>query len=75
MTARKKNGMIIKKRSAVILIPNDPVILLSFVNTKLRDFYPTLSELCADLQIDQNWLINKLAAIDYEYNAEQNRFV
>ena len=31
------------------MIPEDPVILLSFVNTKLRDEYPNLDELCASL--------------------------
>lgn len=57
------------------LIPNDPVMLLSYINTQLRDFYPNLDELCKTLDIDKYELENKLAAIDYRYNAEMNKFV
>ncbi len=56
-------------------IPNDPVILLSYINTQLRDFYPSLDELSKSLGIDQENLIRKLAAIDYHYCAEQNQFI
>lgn len=55
-------------------IPKDPVMLLSFVNTNLRDFYPTLDELCHSLDINQEELIKKLSTINYIYDAEQNRF-
>ncbi len=56
-------------------LPNDPVILLSTVNMKLRDFYPSLDALCEDLNENKEELINKLAAIDYEYDAALNQFV
>lgn len=56
-------------------LPNDPVILLSTVNMKLRDFYPSLDALCEDLNENKEELISKLAAIDYEYNASLNQFV
>ena len=56
-------------------IPNDPAMLLSYINTNLRDSYPTLDELCSSLSIDKNALIEKLKTIDYEYNPEQNRFL
>ncbi len=56
-------------------IPNDSMILLSFINTKLRDYYKNLDELCADLNVEKSGLIEKLAAVDYEYNEELNRFV
>ena len=56
-------------------IPNDPAILLSFINTKLRDFYPDLDELCSALDIDKNELSNKLSQIGYEYKPERNQFV
>lgn len=56
-------------------IPNDPMILLSFVNTKLRDFYPSLDEMCDDLGCDKAEIESKLALIDYTYNAELNKFV
>ena len=57
------------------MIPKDPVMLLSFVNLKLRDFYSNLEAMCADLDIDKDTLIQKLAAIDYHYNEERNQFV
>ena len=46
-------------------IPKDPVILLSFINTKLRDFYPSLEELCKSLSIEEKSLNETLASIDY----------
>ena len=57
------------------MIPKDPMILLSYVNTQLRDFYPSLEALAEGLEIDQEDLIKKLAGIDYEYDAQRNQFV
>ncbi len=57
------------------MIPNDPMILLSYINTKLRDFYPDLDALCDDLEIDRSALVEKLKSIDYEYSKELNRFI
>lgn len=56
-------------------VPQDPVILLSFVNTKLRDFYSSLEALGEDLDVDTNEIVEKLKAIGYEYDKEKNRFV
>ena len=56
-------------------IPKDPVILLSYINTQLRDFYPSLEELCKSLDIDKDELESKLAAIDYRYDSDLNKFV
>lgn len=56
-------------------LPGDPVILLSVVNTKLRDFYPSLEALCEDMQADQNEITEKLKMIDYEYDKKRNQFV
>jgi len=56
-------------------IPKDPVMLLSFINLKLRDYYPTLDELCTSLSLNRNEIEEKLAAIDYEYDADSNQFV
>ena len=56
-------------------IPNDPIMLLSFINTKLRDEYSNLQLLCDDLELDENTLIDKLSSIDYTYNDELNRFI
>ncbi len=51
------------------------MILLSLVNTKLRDFYPSLDSFCEDADISKDEIIQKLSAIDYTYNAELNKFV
>ena len=56
-------------------MPNDPAILLSFVNTKLRDFYPSLDALCDDMEADRENIEKKLSLIGYEYKAERNQFV
>lgn len=57
------------------MIPKDPVMRLSFVNLKLRDFYNSLEALCEDLNVDENELKDSLAAIDYHYDKEKNQFV
>ena len=57
------------------MIPKDPMILLSYVNTQLRDFYPTLEALSEELDIDQEELVKKLADIDYEYDAQRKQFI
>ena len=56
-------------------LPKDPMILLSVINTKIRDRYHTLDALCDDLQIDKNELINVLKGIDYEYDESRHQFV
>ena len=56
-------------------LPRDPVMLLSVVNTKLRDNYSTLDVLCEDMQVDKQELIGKLEMIDYTYDAGSNQFV
>ena len=56
-------------------LPRDPVMLLSVVNTKLRDYYSTLDVLCEDMQVDKQELIGKLELIDYRYDAGSNLFV
>lgn len=57
------------------MLPKDPVMLLSFVNLKLRDFYGSLDALCEDLAVDRQELSDKLGAIDYHYDEERNQFV
>ena len=56
-------------------LPNDPIMLLSIVNLKLRDFYPTLDALCDDLDEDKTALCAKLAAAGYAYDPARNQFV
>ncbi len=57
------------------MIPKDPVMLLSFVNLKLRDFYSSLDALCDDLDVDKKDIVDKLSAIDYHYDKQRNQFV
>lgn len=57
------------------MIPSDPIMLLSFVNLKLRDYYGSLGALCEDLDVSGAEIIEKLAAVNYHYNAEKNQFV
>ena len=57
------------------MIPKDPVILLSFVNTKLRDEYASLADLCAALDADEAAICDALAGLDYRYDPVHNRFI
>lgn len=57
------------------MLPTDPVMLLSFVNTKLRDFYDSLDALCGDLDADKQDIMDRLKGIGYVYNEERNQFV
>ena len=56
-------------------LPKDPVILLSFINMKLRDYYPSLAALRDDLGADEEEIRKALAQIGYEYAADKNAFV
>ena len=56
-------------------LPNDPAMLVSVLNTKLRDFYPSLDSLCDDLQADKAEIIKKCSLIGYEYNPDRNQFI
>ena len=57
------------------MLPNDPVMLLSAVNMKLRDQYASLDALCEELDVSRAELEEKLAAVGYAYDAAQNRFI
>ena len=57
------------------MIPKDPVILLSYINTKLRDEYASLSELCAALDADEVAIRHTLSGLDYQYDPVHNRFI
>ena len=56
-------------------LPKDPVMLLSWVNTQLRDRYESLDQLCEDTEQSREELEKTLAGIDYTYSEEQNKFV
>ena len=53
------------------MIPKDPVMLLSYVNTQLRDFYKSLDE----KDLDKEELVEKMASIDYQYDPSANQFL
>lgn len=55
-------------------LPNDPVILLSVINTLLRDKYLNFHTLCEDYNVSEKVIENKLSEIGYSYNNEQNQF-
>jgi len=57
------------------MLPKDPMILLSYVNTQLRDFYPSLEEMCMSMNVNIIEIINKLKEVDYEYDEALNKFV
>lgn len=56
------------------MLPKDPNILLSVVNTKLRDEYPSLDAMCGGLDADQAELTEKLGTLGYAYDAQTNQF-
>ena len=56
-------------------MPKDPVMLLSFVNTQLRDNYPSLKELAAAYNAEEDEIIDKIKTIGYQYDAQRNQFV
>ena len=61
--------------SWVEMLPRDPVILLSFINTKLWDEYENLEGLCVALDADAQELSATLAALDYHYDPARNQFI
>ena len=56
-------------------LPKDPVMLLSFVNTHLRDHYPSLEEFAATYQVDAADIVSALKNIDYAYDQATNQFI
>lgn len=56
------------------MLPNDPAMLLSFVNMKLRDQYKSLDDMCEDLDVSADDIKAKLATIGYEYDESQKAF-
>lgn len=58
----------------MLQLPTDPIMLLSVVNTRLRDNYASLDELCEDLQVDRTALESSLHEVGFDYIPEQNQF-
>ncbi len=57
------------------MIPKNPVMLLSFINLKLRDAYGDLDRLCEDLNVNRVEIEQKLEQINYRYDRTQNQFI
>lgn len=57
------------------MLPKEPVMLLSVVNTKLRDYYQSLDALCEDMNVEKKTIVEKLHHIDYEYDSNRNQFI
>lgn len=56
-------------------LPEDPIMLLSVINLKLRDYYSSLDQLCDEMELSKEELLSKLAAVDYEYDEIHNQFI
>ena len=55
-------------------LPEDPMMLYSFINMKLRDFYPSLDALCEDMNVERDEIIRTVKAVGFKYNPARNRF-
>ena len=55
-------------------VPKDPIILYSFLNTKLRDQYHSFSALCEDMNLDEREILSILKTMDFHYDAARNQF-
>ena len=56
-------------------LPKDPMILLSYINTQLRDHYSSFEELCKSLSVDSDSITTTLSSIDYCYDPRLNQFI
>lgn len=57
------------------MIPKDPIMLLSYVNTMLRDKYSSVTELCKACGVEENEIRETLKTVDYEYDEKVNQFI
>lgn len=69
------NKCIFYEGVSLMALPNDPMILLSYINTQLRDNYKSFDELCKSMCVDGEEIKSTLSAIDYVYNEALNKFV
>ena len=56
------------------MLPKDPFMLLSVINTKLRDQYPTLDALCEDMDVSREEIVTTLSSVGFEYDTTTNSF-
>ena len=55
-------------------LPEDPMMLYSYLNMKLRDEYPSLDALCEDMDVAKEEILDKMKGVGFEYDSERNRF-
>lgn len=55
-------------------LPEDPMMLYSYLNMKLRDEYPSLDALCEDMDVSKAEILEKMKGVGFEYDSERNRF-
>ena len=56
------------------MIPKDPIMLLSWINTQLRDRYASLDDLCRSENLERSAIEASLASVDYVYDSDTNQF-
>ena len=56
-------------------LPNDPIMLMSVINLKLRDFYSNLDDMCDNMELERRTIEDKLSLIGYKYSEERNQFI
>ena len=56
-------------------MPNEPNMLLSYVNLKLRDYYPSFEAMCDDMDVSLMETEEKLSQIGYTYDRVRNQFI
>ena len=67
--------IIIERKVFMPQLPKDPVMLLSFTNTQLRDNFSNLSDFCKAFMISEADISEALKKIDYEYDSRINQFI
>ncbi len=55
-------------------LPKDPFILLSFINTKLRDEFDSLEKFCESENESKEKIENTLKQIGFSYDSDKNTF-
>ena len=61
-------------RSDFVNLPNDPFMLFSIINMKLRDENLTLNEFCEEYDVDKSNIVNALQDIGFTYDENLRRF-
>jgi len=57
------------------MIPSDPIMLLSYINTQLRDNYSSFEDFIEDKDEDADAITAKLSEAGYVYSESNNQFI